>query len=245
VIRRRHRPEHGLGGAGLLLPGGLVGGRRGVDHDHQIAGKIVDGGPVDVGHVARHHVVGAVRAGREARHPEGPALGAQRALELEVGARGVAAPPHGDHPPVVLDHGVGERGERHAHAGVAEVDGERELADGGGVGRRSAQRVDVLEAPGPRAHELQVAQHHAPRSRGRHGEDPGAVAVPVDPLEQRRLVRGAHRGLVLGGGLLPLDDLALDELAVGLDGERGDHRALGTVNQYHPSSSRPPGFPKV
>ena len=228
VIRRRHGAEDRLGGGRLLLARRLVRRRRGVDDDDEVAGQLLDRAPVDVGDVARHEVVGAVLPRGEAGDAEG-LLGAagpgERRLELEVGPGLVAAAAHRHPPARVLDHGVGERRDRRAPAGVAEIDDERELADLDRIG--GAHRVEVGDLAVARGEQLHVAQHHAPRARGRHRVDAGAVAPAVDPLEERGLVRGADGGLVARRRLLPLDDLALDEDAVGLDGERGDHRPLG------------------
>src|SRR5690606_31681556 len=96
-----------------------------------------------------------------------------------------------------------------------QLDLQRELLDGRDLAPdRRRHRVAVAELALGLRQQLLVAQHHPPGAGAGDRVDARAHGPGVDPLEQRRIDATDDRRLVDGRGLLALDHLGLDQLAV-------------------------------
>ena len=102
-----------------------------------------------------------------------------------------------------------------------------ELAYGGGACPRSAQRVGELREACVALEELLVAQLNACVPIGGYREDAGLEEVSAEVLEQGRVAATADDAVVDLAGLLLLQYLSLEALAVDVHGEVIDGRRLG------------------
>ena len=166
VILIAERAESALGGGHAELTRALVAAGGGVDDEHDVGVGLRLLREVLVGRVAQHDVVGLIGAGLEAPCRDGRTLLLAGELELEVGARDVAAATHRDGSTAGLDAGV-ERATRHRRPGRCRRRRRRARTRRSAPGRRNGEDTRIASCPRPwAASRCSGARRDACRSRG-------------------------------------------------------------------------------